>query len=76
MASLINATRESLPGAEETIVFSKCHVAKYLGEAVDKVGRQEHKALMAMRTLKAASMTGSATRRVCAQTGITVQGAT
>ncbi len=62
--AFINAILESLPRAEEKIVFSKCHVAKYLGEAVDKVGRQEHKALMAMRTLKAASMTGSATRRV------------
>ncbi|MEJ1369652.1 MAG: transposase [Candidatus Sedimenticola sp. (ex Thyasira tokunagai)] len=33
--------------AEEKIAFDKLHVAKYLGEAVDKVRRQEHKALMA-----------------------------
>lgn len=43
----INATLESLPEAEEKIAFDKFHVAKYLGEAVDKVRRQEHKALMA-----------------------------
>ncbi|MEJ1337168.1 MAG: transposase [Candidatus Sedimenticola sp. (ex Thyasira tokunagai)] len=44
--AFINATLESLPGAEEKIAFDKFHVAKYLGEAVDKVRRQEHKALM------------------------------
>ncbi len=43
----INATLESLPDADEKIAFDKFHVAKYLGEAVDKVRRQEHKALMA-----------------------------
>jgi len=42
----INATLESLPNAEDKIAFDKFHVAKYLGEAVDKVRRQEHKALM------------------------------
>jgi transposase len=45
--AFINATLESLPGAEEKIAFDKFHVAKYLGEAVDQVRRQEHKALMA-----------------------------
>jgi transposase len=45
--AFINATLESLPGAEEKIAFDKFHVAKYLGEAVDKVRRQEHKTLMA-----------------------------
>ena len=44
--AFINATLESIPGAEEKIAFDKFHVAKYLGEAVDKVRRQEHKALM------------------------------
>jgi len=44
--AFINATLESVPGAEEKIAFDKFHVAKYLGEAVDKVRRQEHKALM------------------------------
>ena len=45
--AFIKATLESLPGAKEKIAFDKFHVAKYLGEAVDKVRRQEHKALMA-----------------------------
>lgn len=45
--AFINATLESLPSADEKIAFDKFHVAKYLGEAVDKVRRQEHKALMA-----------------------------
>ena len=44
--AFINATLESLPEANEKIAFDKFHVAKYLGEAVDKVRRQEHKALM------------------------------
>jgi transposase len=42
----INATLESLPDAQNKIAFDKFHVAKYLGEAVDTVRRQEHKALM------------------------------
>lgn len=45
--AFINATLESIPGAIEKIAFDKFHVARYLGEAVDKVRRQEHKALMA-----------------------------
>lgn len=44
--AFINATLVSVPGAQEKIAFDKFHVAKYLGEAVDKVRRQEHKALM------------------------------
>ncbi len=44
--AFINATLESLSGAKDKIAFDKFHVAKYLGEAVDKVRRQEHKALM------------------------------
>lgn len=43
----INATLECIPEAESKIAFDKFHVAKYLGEAVDKVRRQEHKTLMA-----------------------------
>ena len=43
--AFINATLESLPDAQEKIAFDKFHVAKYLGNAVDKVRRQEHKAL-------------------------------
>jgi transposase len=45
--AFINATLECIPAAEDKIAFDKFHVAKYLGEAVDKVRRQEHKALMA-----------------------------
>lgn len=45
--AFINATLESLPDADKKIAFDKFHVAKYLGDAVDKVRRQEHKALMA-----------------------------
>jgi len=45
--AFIHATLESLPNAEQKIAFDKFHVAKYLGGAVDKVRRQENKALMA-----------------------------
>ena len=45
--AFIHATLESVPDAQNKIAFDKFHVAKYLGEAVDKVRRQEHKALMA-----------------------------
>jgi transposase len=44
--AFINATLESVPDAQEKIAFDKFHVAKYLSDAVDKVRRQEHKALM------------------------------
>lgn len=44
--AFINATLESIPGAAEKIAFDKFHVAKYLGDAVDRVRRQEHKALL------------------------------
>ncbi len=42
----IKATLENIPEAGRKIAFDKFHVAKYLGEAVDKVRKQEHKALM------------------------------
>ena len=42
----IKATLEDIPDAGRKIAFDKFHVAKYLGEAVDKVRKQEHKALM------------------------------
>ena len=41
----IRAVEESLPNAAEKICFDRFHVAKCLGEAVDKVRRQEHKEL-------------------------------
>ena len=45
--AFIHATLEGIPEARNKIAFDKFHVAKYLGGAVDKVRRQEHKALMA-----------------------------
>jgi len=41
----INSTKEHLPDADEKIVFDKFHVAKHLGEGVDKVRRGENKEL-------------------------------
>jgi transposase len=48
----IQTIRQQVPQAD--IVHDKFHVSKYLGEAVDKVRRQEHKELMAQgdETLK------------------------
>lgn len=43
--AFINATRAALPDADAKIAFDKFHVAGYLGDAVDKVRRAEHKAL-------------------------------
>ena len=43
----IQSTRKHLPGAEAKIVFDKFHVAQHLGNAVDLVRRQEHRARMA-----------------------------
>ena len=43
----INSAREHLPEAEKKIVFDKFHIAKHLGEAVDRVRRREHLALKA-----------------------------
>lgn len=40
-----NSMRRHLPQAEEKIVYDKYHVAKHLGEAVDRVRRAENKAL-------------------------------
>jgi transposase len=41
------SVREHLPEAEKKIVFDKFHIAKHLGEAVDRVRRREHKVLKA-----------------------------
>lgn len=43
--AFIGATRAALPDADTKIAFDKFDVAKYLGDAVDKVRRAEHKAL-------------------------------
>jgi transposase len=43
----IRSTREHLPDADRKIVFDKFHVAKHLGDAVDRVRRQENRELRA-----------------------------
>jgi len=43
----LNSVREHLPGSANKIVFDKYHIAKHLGEAVDRVRRREQKALKA-----------------------------
>jgi len=45
-APYISSTQKHVPDAEEKIAFDKFHVAKHLGDAVDKVRRGEHKALL------------------------------
>jgi transposase len=42
-----NSIREHLPGAQDKIVYDKFHIAKHLGEAVDRVRRAENKVLRA-----------------------------
>lgn len=42
----IKATRAQIPDAGNKIAFDKFHVAKYLGDGVDKVRRQEHHHLL------------------------------
>lgn len=41
----VNSVQKHLPDGEKKIVFDKFHVAKHLGEAVDKVRRAENKVL-------------------------------
>jgi len=43
----IASVRVNLPGADSKIVFDKFHIAKHLGEAVDRVRRCENKTLRA-----------------------------
>jgi transposase len=43
----VRSTLEHVPDAADKIVYDKFHVAKHLGEAVDKVRRAEHKELKA-----------------------------
>jgi transposase len=42
----VASVREHLAGADSKIVFDKFHIASHLGEAVDKVRRQEHRELL------------------------------
>ncbi len=44
----IAATNKALPMADDKIVFDKLHILKHLGDAVDKVRRQEHRQLSAV----------------------------
>jgi transposase len=44
-APYIAATRECLPEGASKIAFDKYHVASHLGDAVDRVRREEHRAL-------------------------------
>jgi transposase len=46
----VASVREHLPEAEKKIVSDKFHIAKHLGEAVDRVRRREHKVLKARGT--------------------------
>ena len=41
----INATRESIPNADTKIAFDRFYIAQHLGDAVDKVRRDENKQL-------------------------------
>jgi transposase len=43
--AFIAATREAVPDAMRKIAFDKFHVAMHLGRAVDRVRREEHRAL-------------------------------
>lgn len=45
--AFITATLRHIPDAETKIAFDKFHVTKLLGDAVDKVRRQEHRQLSA-----------------------------
>jgi len=42
----IKATQVHVPDADDKIAFDKFHVAKYLGDGVDKVRREEHRRLL------------------------------
>ena len=43
----VQATRESLPGAEEKIVHNRFPIMQHAIKAVDTIRRREHRALMA-----------------------------
>ena len=44
--AFINACKEGVPEADDKMVFDRFHIMRYVVEAVDKVRKQEHKALM------------------------------
>lgn len=43
----INACRDKVPGADRKMVFDRFHIMRYVVDAVDKVRKREHKALLA-----------------------------
>jgi transposase len=47
----VNSVREHLPESANKIVFDKYHIARHLGEAVDRVRRREQKGLKAEGTI-------------------------
>ena len=42
----INACRDKVPGADDKLVFDRFHLMRHVLDAVDKVRKQEHKALL------------------------------
>ncbi|MFZ5523799.1 MAG: transposase, partial [Pseudomonadota bacterium] len=44
--AFVRATREAIPNADEKIVFDRFHIMGKVGDAVDKVRRREHFALL------------------------------
>lgn len=42
----INACRDKVPGADGKMVFDRFHIMRHVVDAVDKVRRQEHEALL------------------------------
>ena len=42
----IQVTKQYVPHAEQRIAFDRFHVAEHLGDAVDKVRREEHRAFL------------------------------
>lgn len=42
----INACRDKVPGADSKMVFDRFHIMRHVLDAVDKVRKQEHKALI------------------------------
>jgi transposase len=45
--AFINACRSAIPDADEKMVFDRFHIMHHVLEAVDRVRKQEHKALLA-----------------------------
>lgn len=45
--AFIGACRTNVPGADQKMVFDRFHIMQHVGRGVDRVRRQEHKALMA-----------------------------